>query len=138
VGCGLPRGTLPPCYKTLHSCSKRWVPTLGQALGWVEPGRSHSSWEEKAVKSTGRIGRQETLREGVRGSDGRGGLQAVLAVGPGGGEEHWPRGRVPGPDGAWGSGQTVSGSQGPEGCWAGGSLASVLRAAGSGPRGTEG
>ena len=44
----------------------------------------------------------------------------MLAVGPGGGEERWPRGRVPGPDGAWGSGQTVSGSQGPEGCWAGG------------------
>ena len=41
--CGVPPGTLPPCYKTLDSCSKCWVLAVGQALGRAEPGRPHSS-----------------------------------------------------------------------------------------------
>ena len=55
----------------------------------------------------GRIGCQETVRVGVRGSDGGGGLQAVLAIGPGversAGRAALAEGQVRGPDGAWGT-----------------------------------
>ena len=89
----------------------------------------------------GRIGCQETERVGVRGSDGGGGLHAVLAIGPGversTGRAAPAAGQVLGPDGAWGAVRRSVGAGAPRAAGQAG-VRPLMRAAGSGPRATEG